>query len=136
MHLHPYLSFNGNCEEAFRFYEKALNGKITFLMKNGDSPMAAQVPKEQHGWVMHVTLTWGDQVLGGADAWGGQYKVPQGFTVAVDLADAAEAERIFRALSEGAKIEMPLQETFWAQKFGVLVDRFGTPWMINCGKQA
>jgi PhnB protein len=133
--LVPYLSFNGQCEEAFKLYEKCLSGKITFLQTYGDSPMGQQTPPELHKRVMHVTLAVGDQVLQGSDAPGG-YQKPQGFTVAISLNDAGEAERIFKALAENGTVQMPLEETFWALRFGMVIDRFGTPWMINCEKAA
>jgi PhnB protein len=133
--LVPYLSFDGQCEEAFKLYETCLGGKITFMQTYGDSPMAEQTPPELHKRVMHATLAVGDQVLQGSDAPGG-YQKPQGFTIAIALSDAAEAERIFKALSENGEVQMPLEETFWAMRFGMVIDRFGTPWMINCEKAA
>ena len=133
MKLNIYLSFDGQCEQAFKLYEQCLGGKITFMQTYGDSPMAGETPPELHKRIMHVTLAVGDQILQGADAPGG-YKVPQGFTVSIQLNDAAEAERIFKALEENGTVQMPLQETFWALRFGMVVDRFGTPWIINCEK--
>ncbi len=134
MRLTAYLSFNGQCEEAFKFYERCLGGKIQFMMTYGNSPMAQQTPAAQHNRIMHVTLAVGDQVLQGADAPPEYYRPPQGFSVAIGVQSPAEAERIFHALAEGATIKMPLQETFWAQRFGMLIDRFGTPWILNCEK--
>lgn len=134
MRLNPYLSFNGQCEAAFQFYEKALGGKISMFMRFEDSPMAGQMPP---GWgkkIIHVTLTVGDQTLQGSDAPPDRYQKPQGISVALNTTDVKEAERVFQALGEGAAVQMPLQETFWAQRFGMLTDRFGTPWMVNCGK--
>jgi PhnB protein len=133
--LVPYLSFNGQCEEAFKLYEKCLDGKIIFMQTYGDSPMGQQTPPELHKRVMHATLAVGDQVLQGSDAPGG-YEKPQGFTVAISLNDAAEAERIFSALAENGTVQMPLEATFWALRFGMVIDRFGIPWMINCEKAA
>ena len=136
MKLNPYLSFNGQCEEAFKLYEKCLGGKITFMMTWGDSPMAGQMPP---GWgkkIMHATLTLDGTTLQGSDVPSEQYQKPHGITVALGLSDAAEAERIFKALSENGTVGMPLQETFWALRFGEVVDQFGTPWLINCEKQA
>ena len=132
----PYLSFNGQCEEAFKFYEKQLGGKITFMMTYGDSPMAGQAPPEWAEKIMHVTLALGDRVLQGADSPPGQYQKPQGFTLSIGMGDAAEAKRIFKALEENGVVGMPLQETFWALRFGMVTDRFGTPWSINCEKTA
>jgi PhnB protein len=133
----PYLNFHGQCEEAFQFYERVLGGKITFKMTFGESPMPAeQMPPGWGGKLLHATFTLGDQILQGADAPGEQYQRPQGFSITLDLSDTAEAERIFAALAEGGKIGMPIQETFWAARFGMVTDRFGIPWMVNCHKPA
>jgi len=135
MKLIAHLNFNGQCAEAFRFYEKCLDGKIRMIMTWGESPMAAQTPKESHDHVMHATLEIGDQVLMGADS-GEHYRKPQGFAMAININDPAEADRIFAALAEGGDVQMPMQATFWALRFGMATDRFGTPWMINCGNPA
>ena len=134
--LTPYLSFDGQCEDAFKLYEKCLGGKITFMQTYGDSPMADQTPTEWRKRVMHATLSVGDQLIQGSDSPPGQFQKPQGFSIAIALSDATEAERIFKALSEDGKVQMPLEETFWALRFGYLIDRFGVPWMINCEKSA
>ena len=131
MKLNPYLAFDGQCREAFQFYEQCLGGKIAFMQTIGESPMAAQSPPDTHNRVMHVTLQIGDQVLQGADAPPGQFVKPSGFCVALQFDDAADGERVFNALSPGAKIQMPYQSTFWAKGFGMLIDRFGTPWIVN-----
>lgn len=136
MKLIPYLSFNGECAEAFRFYEKALNGKITFSMTYGESPMAAQTLPEQQKRIMHTTLAAGDSIIHGADAPPNFYSKPQGFSIAISISSVEEAERVFAAISEGGDIKMPMQKTFWAERFGFVVDRYGTPWMINCEKPA
>ena len=133
MELSTHLTFDGRCEEAFKLYEQVLRGKITFAMKFKDAPM----PQSNPEWgekIVHTTLTFGDQSLAGADAPPDHYKKPQGFSVVISLKDAAEAERIFNALAEGAKVNMPLQETFWALRYASLTDRYGTPWEINCEK--
>lgn len=134
MQLNPHLAFNGQCEAAFTFYEKCLGGKITFMMTYGDSPLAEQTPSEWHTKILHATVALGDHRLTGADAPAGNYQKPQGFSVSLQIRDAVEAERIFQALAEKGEVQVPLQETFWALRFGMLVDRFGTPWMVNCGK--
>jgi len=132
MELNPYLNFNGQCEAAFKFYEKSLGGKIEMMMTHGQSPMADQVPANWRDKVMHVRMTVGDKVLMGSDAPPEHYQKPQGFAVSLSVAKPEEAERAFKALSEGGTIQMPLQQTFWAARFGMLVDKFGIPWMINC----
>jgi PhnB protein len=139
MQLAPYLMFNGQCEEAFKFYEQCLNGKITAMMTYAESPepsMIDQMPPEWRHKIMHVGLTIGNQELMGSDNPPGYDEEPKGFSVSIHLTDAAEAERIFHTLAENGVVRMPLQQTFWAYRFGVLVDRFGVPWMINCDQAA
>ena len=133
MRLNPHVSFGGQCQEAFQFYERCLGGKILTMLTYGDSPMAGQVPPEWRGKILHATLTIADAiVLYGADVIPEQFQPPKGFHLAVNVKDSAAAERIFQALSEGGTVQMPLQKTFWAQRFGVLTDRFGISWEINC----
>ena len=98
--------------------------------------MADQVPAEWRQQILHARLTVGDEVLMGSDAPPERYKQPQGISVSLNTKDTSEAERIFHALAENGTVQMPLQETFWAVRFGMLVDRFGTPWMINCEQAA
>jgi len=136
MQLNPYLTFNGQCEAAFKFYEKCLGGKILMMMTYGDSPMAGQSPADWHAKIVHVTLALGEQVLQGADVLPDRYQKPQGISVTLNITAAPEAERIFKALAENGAVEMPMQKTFWAERFGVVADRFGTPWIINCEKDA
>ena len=131
MQLNPYLTFNGRCEEAFKFYERVLAGKITFTMTWGEMPEANQFPAEAHKLIMHATLSVGDQVLMGADSPPGSYQPPQGINVSLHPKDVAAAERIFNALAEGGSVTMPFQKTFWSSGFGMCVDQFGIPWMIN-----
>ena len=141
MDLSTHLSFNGQCEEAFQFYADCLGGEIITLMTWGDSPMAAQAPAGWEKKVVHATMVFGDRKglqhearLTGSDAPPPHYQKPQGFSVLLEVRAAEEAERIFRKLSDKGTVQMALQETFWAVRFGMLVDRFGTPWMINCGR--
>jgi len=136
MRLITHLNFDGQCEEAFKFYEGVLGGKILTMMPFEGSPMADQSPPEWRKKILHATLDLGDSVLMGADAPPGRYQKPQGFSVTIGLSDPTEAERIFRSLAENGIVQLPLQETFWATRFGMLVDRFGIPWMVNCGKGA
>ncbi len=134
MWLNPYLTFNGQCEAAFKFYEKCLRGKIVMMMTYADSPMAERMPAEWRNKVIHATLVWGNHRLQGADVAPESYLKPQGFSVLLNVEDAAEADRIFTTLASKGVEQIPLQETFWALRFGTLVDQFGTPWLIQCGK--
>lgn len=134
MHTHPYLIFNGNCREAFAFYETLFHGQIEMISTFAGTPAEAHVPPEWKDKVLHAALRYGDNVLYGSDAGGPNYETPQGFGIAIVLADPSEAERLFHALAEGGTIKMPFGETFWAHRFGMVTDRFGTPWMVNCDK--
>lgn len=135
MQMNPHLTFNGQCEEAFKFYERCLNGKIAFTMQYGESPLAEQTPPEWRGKLLHAMLSLGDSRITGADVPPESYQKPQGVSVFLSIDTVAEAERIFNALAEGGEAQIALQKTFWAQRFGMLVDRFGTPWLINCHKR-
>ena len=132
MRLNPYLSFDGTCAEAFAFYERCFGSKVGMTMHYRDSPMAAQTPPDFLDKIMHTRLDIGGVWLMGSDAPPGRYTPASGVTVSVSVDDRAEAERVFAALSEGGTVTMPIQETFWAQRFGMATDRFGTPWMVNC----
>ena len=134
MKLNTYILFNGQCEEAFKLYEQCLGGKIVMKMTHGESPMAEQVSPEWRDKVMHVRLEVDDQALMGSDSPPEYYEKAQGFSVSISVTDPAKAESIFNALAEGGNVKMPIQETFWAQRFAMLTDRFGIPWMINCDK--
>ena len=136
MQLNPYLTFNGRCEAAFKFYENVLGGKIEAMMTFAGSPMAEQTSPEWRNKIMHARMTVGDQVLMASDAPPDRYEAMKGIMVTLGIDDPAEAERIFRALSEKGTVQMPIQKTFWAERFGMLVDQFGTPWMINCERPA
>jgi len=135
MRIETYLAFDGNCAEAFKFYEQCLGGKIAGMTRYGESPMAEQTAPEWRDKIMHARLEVGDQILMGADAPPKMFNGNHGFSVSVTVTDKSEAERIFGALSEGASVRMPLQQTFWSPAFGMLVDRFGIPWMVNCEQQ-
>jgi len=132
MHLNPYLLFNGNCAEAFKFYGETLGGKIEFMMTFNGSPAAEHAPPEWGDKIMHATLVIGDQRLMASDAPPGQYAQPQGISVSISLNDRDKGERIFNALAQGGTTIMPFAKTFWAAGFGMCTDRFGIPWMVNC----
>src|SRR5262245_7076696 len=133
MQVNPYLSFDGQCEAAFRLYEQCLGGQLGEIFRYGGSPMAGGVPDDWHDKVMHASLKIGDVVLNGGDVAQG-YEPPRGFSLAIHMENAADAERIFGELGKDGTIVMPLEKTFWAVRFGMLVDRFGIPWLINCGE--
>ena len=147
MDLNTYLFFDGQCEEAFRLYEKTLGGRIVGLMRYADVPSGPAAFKGSNR-VIHVSLHVGDRVLMGSDTPPAGvepmpsghrpevYKKPQGFRANVAVDTPAEADRIYHALSEGGTVTMPIGETFFAQRFGMLEDRFGTPWMVTCLKPA
>jgi len=130
-----YLTFDGNCAEAFRFYERVLGGKLVALLSARGSPMEPHIPKEALDQIMHARLELDGQFIMGSDALG-RYEKPQGFSSHLGIADPKQADRVFAALAEGGTVTMPIQETFWALRFGMLVDRFGVPWMVNCERPA
>ncbi len=131
MQLNAYLNFDGTCADAMRFYERTLGGKLD-LMTHGESPIAAQTPPGSADRIMHARLVLDGGVLMASDAMAGASpKGMHGFALALTYPSAAEAKRVFDALSQGGKVTMPLQKSFWAEAFGMLIDRFGTPWIIN-----
>jgi PhnB protein len=134
MKLNPHLSFDGRCEEAFTFYEKLFGGKILFTLTYERSPMAEQVPADWRKKICHTTFAIDNMLLTGADTMTEDYRKPQGVSVLLQFDDVAEAERIFNSLARNGEIQKPIQETFWAVRFGMVVDQFGTPWIINCGR--
>jgi len=136
MQLNPYLLFNGQCEAAFKFYEKVLGGKIEAMLPHEGTPAAEHVPPEWRKKILHARLSVGDEVLMGSDAPADRYAAMKGFSVTIGVNDPKEAERIFHALAEKGSVRMPIEKTFWAERFGMLVDQFGTPWMINCEQAA
>ena len=136
MKINPYLNFDGTCEEALAFYAKALGGKVVMKMTWGESPMASKMPAEWGKKIIHATFELDGQTLGAADSPPGYYKTPQGLSITLNIDAPAEADKVFKLLSENGSVQMPCQETFWALRFGMCVDRFGIPWMINCGKPA
>ena len=128
-----YLAFDGNCADAMRFYERALGGKLEVLMSGADSPMAADIPKEFADRILHARLV----LPGGGMLYAGDtpahlpYEGIKGVSIAIDYASVAEAEKVFAALAAGGQVGMPMQPTFWARRFGMCTDKFGTPWLVN-----
>lgn len=132
--IQTYLNFDGNCAEALRFYEETLGAKIEALMTFGDSPMAQQAPPGSEGRVVHARFSLDGSVVMASDTMpGDRSHGMHGFALSLTYPTAAEAKRVFEALGVGGKIGMPLEKTFWAEAFGMLIDRFGTPWMVNGG---
>jgi PhnB protein len=127
-----YLNFDGNCAEAFQFYAKTFPGTGLHIMRQGDMKKEAAAPEKD--WVMHAFLKVGDADIMASDTFNMGYTKPAGMHVALNVDSASEAERIFKALSEGGQITMKMEETFFAHKFGTVVDRWGTPWMIVAQK--
>jgi PhnB protein len=136
MQLNPYLNFDGRCEEAFKFYAQALGGKIEAMIPHEGTPAAEHTHPEWQKKIMHARLDLQGQVLMGSDIPPNHYQQPTGFSINISMKQVPEAERIFKELADRGTVRMPLQETFWAVRFGMLVDRFGIPWMINCEKAA
>jgi PhnB protein len=132
MQMTPYLSFNGQCEAAFRFYEQCLGGQLGAIFRYAGSPLASQVPADWSNKVMHASLTVGEQVLMGGDVAPDRYEQPRGFSLSLQIKDTAEAERVFHELGKDGRVAVPLEKTFWAERFGMVVDRYGIPWLINC----
>ena len=135
MQWNPHLAFDGRSKEAFEFYEKCPGGKVVAMIPYGDTPAKEHMPAGTGARIMHARIVLGDQVLMGRDAHPEMpYEGIKGCDVAVQVKAPAEAERLFAALSEGGAVTMPIGETFWAVRFGMLVDKFGVPWMVNCEK--
>jgi PhnB protein len=134
MELRAHVAFNGQCEEAFKFYEQHLGAKIDRMMRYEGTPAAGQAPAEWKNKILHGRIAIGDSLMMGADAPPGRYEAPKGLTMSLGVKGAAEAERLFTVLSEKGTVQMPLQEAFFAVRFGMVVDRFGVPWMVVCEK--
>ena len=131
MRVETHLKFRGACEEAFRCYERLFGGKL-FLLSYGSSPAASTEPEDWRSKIVHAKLALADcSRLLGADVLPEQYEPPQGFYVLAAARDREEAQRVFDALADGGSVRMPLQKSFWSAAFGVVVDRFGTPWEIT-----
>jgi PhnB protein len=135
MRLMTYLHFKGQCEAAFRFYEASLGGKIEVMLSHTGTPAAEHVPREWRSKILHAQLVLGDTILLGSDAPPDRYKEPKGFSVSLDTASPAEAERAFNALATGGTVRIPLEQNFFAVRYGTLVDQFGIPWIVVCEKK-
>jgi PhnB protein len=132
MQIVPHLGFKGDCEAAFKFYEECFGGQIGAIFRYGGSPAANEAPADWSDKIMHGNLTVGGLALMGADVTPERYEEPKGFSLSIQIKSTDEAERIFQQLAKDGRVVMPLEKTFWAARFGMLVDRFGIPWLINC----
>ena len=132
MDLHSYVSFKGDCEAAFRFYQESLGATAGLIFRYADSPMADVVPQGWGNKVMHGSVKIGQHLLEGADVPPDRYEEPKGFSLSLNVASPAEADDLFVRLSAGGRVLYPIAKTFWSERFGMVVDRFGIPWMINC----
>jgi PhnB protein len=133
MQVQPYLFFDGRCEEALEFYKRALGAEVTALMRNKESPEPpppGTMPPGSEEKIMHASFKVGDAVLMASDGYAGGKPKFEGISLSILAKDVKEAERSFNALAEGGKVTMPLTKTFFAEKFGMVSDRFGVSWMI------
>jgi PhnB protein len=130
MKLHTYLNYGGNCAEAFRFYEKHLGGKIIMMMKQGEQPGPSEVPSDLKNAILHASMTIGETQLFASDVPPERFQPMRSVYLSLGFDSSDEAERVYALLSDGGEIFMPMQETFFAFRFGMLRDRFGTSWMI------
>ena len=132
MEVSAYLSFKGDCEEAFKCYEEVLGAKPGLLFRYADSPMVDVVPEGWDSKIMHGSVKIGGKLLEGADVPPEKYEKPQGFSLSLSVPTPDEAEKVFEKLGIGGRVVYPIAKTFWSERFAMIVDRFGIPWMINC----
>jgi PhnB protein len=132
MFVNPYLNFPGTCREAFTFYAAALGGELNDMLTHESMPTGMPLPEGWGDKIIHASMKVGPTILMGSDT--PHYQAPAGFYVSLTVESGAAADQAFGALADGGKVTMPIQETFWAVRFGMLVDRFGVPWMVNCEK--
>ena len=129
MQLNTYLNYGGNCEQAFRFYEEHLGGKVTMLMRHGEQPNASSAPEWKNA-VLHARMTLGGTELFGADIPPDRFQPMRSAYLSLSVDSVEEAERVYALLKDGGQIFMKMEETFFASRFAMLRDRFGTSWMI------
>ena len=131
MKLHPYLNYGGNCAEAFRFYEEHLGGKINFIMTFAQMPDPKQIPAGLENGILHVSMEIGGTRIMASDVQPDRFQPMRSVYLSLTVDSDEEAERVYNLLEDGGEIFMPLQETFFASRFAMLRDKFGTSWMIN-----
>ena len=136
MQVQPYLSFNGRCDEAVKFYQAAVGAEVQMLMRFNEAPDQSMVPPGSAEKVMHVSLRIGDSVVLASDGGGSGNPAFSGISLSLGVAEDAEADRLFAALADGGQVTMPLAKTFFASKFGMVTDRFGLNWMVMAGQQS
>jgi PhnB protein len=132
MQINPYLFFDSNCEAAFTHYAKVLGGKIELMLRNSEGPPEMESAPDRKDKIMHARMSFDGEVLMASDAPPSHFQKAQGFAVSITVTDAADGERKFKALLEGGSINMPFGKTFFSKGFGMGVDQFGIPWMVNC----
>ena len=135
MQVNPYLFYDGNCEEALKFYQKVLGARIEAMHRFGEGPPEMQSAPEHKDRIMHARVTIDGEVLMASDGMPGHFNKPQGFAVSLQVEDPADAERRFNALADGGTVNMPFGKTFFSRGFGMCVDKFGQPWMVNCPQE-
>jgi len=131
--LNPYLTFNGNTEEAFNFYKSVLGGDFTMVMRYKDVPAEHQMGESDGNKIMHIGLPSGQSILMGSDSPGmyGDVTMGTNFQISISAESKEEADRLFQGLSAGGKATMPMENTFWGDYFGMLTDKFNVHWMVN-----
>ncbi len=130
MQVQPYLQFDGRCEEALEFYKSALGAKVEAIMRFKDGPDCMEMPKGTDDKVLHASFRIGDSTIMASDGHCKGKPDFQGFSLTIEAPDKAEADRLFKALEAGGQVQMPLAETFFSPRFGMVADRFGVSWMI------
>ncbi len=132
MQVNPYLFYNGNCAAALKFYEKVLGAEIEAMLTYESGGESMPIPPEWKKKIMHAKISIDGEVVMASDTPPGNFHQPQGFSVSLQVEDPADAERRFKALAEGGSVNMPFGKTFFSKGFGMCVDQFGIPWMVNC----
>jgi PhnB protein len=132
MQVNPYLYYSGNCEAALKFYQRVLGAQIEMMMTHESAPESMPIPPEWKKKIMHARISIDGEVIMASDAPPGRFHQPQGFSVSLQVEDPADAERKFKALAEGGRVDMPFAKTFFSNGFGMCVDQFGIPWMVIC----
>jgi PhnB protein len=133
MHVNPYLVFDGKCEEALEFYKNKLGAKVTALMRFNEAPDQSQIKPESKDKVMHSEFTVGETKILASDGYCKGAPKFDGFSLTIQCANDAEAEKVFKAIGDGGQVTMPLAKTFFASSFGMATDKFGVGWMVIAG---